>query len=221
MSEEKILKIKEKIKNLLALGSNNSSQQEALSALTKARELMIKYNLEDKDIKENKEENITYIRTDISLKLNWKKIVAVNLSKYLKVKVTNYNGYMEIFGYEEDAKMAELFIKNIMETANKLSNKYIKDRNLSNYSNKYKNACKNDFIFSFVEGIIEIWETQNKQFSNSLVVLISKEVQEAYEDRSKSYKKRSVNVNSTNNQSVINSGKQAGRDFINKNAILN
>ena len=50
----------DKIRKLLALANNNTNEEEAASAMSKARELMLKHGIEDKDLIEKSKSGVEY-----------------------------------------------------------------------------------------------------------------------------------------------------------------
>lgn len=76
-------KILNRIKKLFALGSNNSNEHEAESAMKMARKLLDKHNISVYDLKEDEEIGI---KTEVNLSMPWTRIVYQSIAELYDVR---------------------------------------------------------------------------------------------------------------------------------------
>lgn len=201
-------KIIERIKKLLSLAQSNN-ENEALSSLSKARELMAKYKIEMAEVKnkeEQKEEVINGKMEEFTHdgRTIWKslivKVVADNFGCYCYI---DRDKKFVILGKETDVSvckgMITFAIKIVEKEGNKLANAYKR----MGYSTR---GLKKEYGIGFARGLEKKFEEQNQQESNSntgvgyqLMVVKDKEVENAYNKLSlrtaKSQTKRYNNQN--------------------------
>lgn len=178
-------KIIEKIKKLLSLAESNN-ENEALSSMAKARELMAKYKIEISEVKDsaNKaKENIIKDNFGVThdgrqiWKYRLSSIIADNFGCYCYV---NFDKNIKILGKETEVKVAQqliLFGINIIE---KESDKLVKE-----YRRQKKSVrgLVKEYGLGFVAGVKKKFEEQNK-FNNhecSLMIVKDKDVIKEFE----------------------------------------
>ena len=176
--EQEIVK---KIKKLLAL-SQSDNKHEAESAMLKAQELLVKYNLEIKEVNEFKEQDVNEDITEITFtKAKWKGKLAGLIANNFKCKMyymTYRHHAVTFLGLDEDVSickvMTEYAIKLIKSESKKIAKNY-RDNGLST------KGIENDFALGFIEGLRKKF---NEQKANNqewgLVLVIPKEVQQVY-----------------------------------------
>lgn len=177
--------IREKIQKLLAL-SKSPNEHEAYAALVKARELIVKNKLNEKDFEEKKEKKIRGVEISnisFSMKrdpwvLDLKDLIAENFS--CKSFVSRYRNertyYVRFMGYVEDIDMCtDVFTyayKCIQEGIKKEKKKY------KGYPVKSLSIVANSYGYGFVEGLAQAFEKQNQENEKGwgLVLTVPEEV---------------------------------------------
>lgn len=206
-NRDKILK---KIENLLALAGNNPSENEAIAAALKAQELMAKYNIELADIEGEKPKNNiteeTYTpKANCHYVRKWRYTLAQIIAKNFCCKTYCINRDTIVFyGYEKDAKIAVEVFKFLFETGNKLANRYYLKCKKEGKNTK---GVLNTYLVGFCDGIKEVLDKQ----CTALMIVVPKEVEEAYTERSKGFKLIKNSLNVTSDDRAYNEGKTEGK----------
>lgn len=208
-------KLIEKIKKLLAL-SESSNENEAKIAMLKAQELLAKYKLSMKEIKEYKINN-TSIKNKISnvsfRQGKWKAelgdIIAENFGCYWYL-MKGSSKTIVFFGKEEDTLVCNIVLEYavdcILSTVKKLRYQYYKD----GYSTK---GLENDYALGFISGLEKMFKEQKKKNQEwGLVLVKAKEVVEAYNNINFN---GGVNINTTfqGYNDAYYQGKEDGENF--------
>jgi len=177
-------KIVEKIQKLLALSESNNDHEAELSML-KAQELLAKYKLSLREVKEFKVLN-SAIKEKVSVisfkKAKWKanlaKLVADNFGcyQYFKTRCTHKIAF---FGREEDITVCNIVLEYAIDCINsavkRMRYQYIRN----GYSTR---GLENDYAMGFIDGLSRKFEEQKKANHEwGLVLAKDKEVVEAYE----------------------------------------
>ena len=186
----------EKIDKLLALAGNNPSEEEAMAAMTKARELMMKYNVDESELQQQKKGKIGERSSNTRIKAEWKLEVGRIIAGYFRCRIFFYNfrGIKRVafFGYEIDCDAA----LNVFE----FSLNYI-EKGAAKYSREHGTISRDDYIFGFLVGMDTAFETQTKKWAEEsetksmvLAASVPKEVMDLYEVFSQGFK----TINSSN-----------------------
>ena len=177
------IKIVEKIKKLLAL-SESSNEHESDIAMLKAQELLVKYKLSLKEVKEFKiydsaiKEQVSSVSfTKAKWKANLASLIADNFSCYHYLK-TRYHHTITFFGREEDVTVCNIVLEYavdcIKSSVRQLRYQYIRD----GYSTK---GLENDYAMGFIDGLGQRFEEQKRANQEwGLVLIKDKEVTETY-----------------------------------------
>lgn len=207
---EKREKILKKIENLLALAGNNPSENEAIAAALKAQELMAKYNIELADIEGEKPKNNiteeTYTpKANCHYVRKWRYKLAQIIAKNFCSKTYCINRDTVVFyGYEKDAKIAVEVFKFLFETGNKLANRYYLKCKKEGKNTK---GVLNTYLVGFCDGIKEVLDKQ----CTALMVVVPKEVEEAYAEHSKGFKLINNSFATSGDARAYNEGKTEGK----------
>ena len=198
-------KIIERIKKLLSLAQSNN-ENEALSSLSKARELMAKYKIEMAEVKNKEEQKEEVINGKVAEfthdgRTIWKslivKVVADNFGCYCYI---DRDKKFVVLGKETDVSVCKgiitFAIKIVEKEGNKLANSYKR----MGYSTR---GLKKEYGIGFARGLEKKFEEQNQQDDTNtgyqLMVVKDKEVENAYNKLSlrtaKSQTKRYNNQN--------------------------
>ena len=185
--DEKVEKILEKIKKLLALAGNNPSEEEAKSASLKAQQLMNEYNLtlSEVDGEDNKLEfsDAQFVcGGDNKWKFSLSQVIAKNFrceSYWLGKKTVVFYGYKsdceiakEVFGF-----LFNVCKKRMTQVADKAYNELGTSK-----------GVRYSFTTGFVKGIKEVLDAQ----CTALMIVTPVEVTEKFQEMSKDWKQISV-----------------------------
>lgn len=203
-------KILEKIEKLLALAGNNPSENEAISAALKAQELMAKYNIELADL-EGQSADQSIVEVTYTPKANchyvrkWRYKLSLIIAKNFCCKTYSINrDAIAFYGYEKDAKIAVEVFKFLFETGNKLANRYYLKCKKEGRDTK---GVLNTYLVGFCDGIKEVLDKQ----CTALMIVVPKEVEEAYAEHSKGFKAIKNSLATSNDGRAYNEGRTDGR----------
>ena len=205
MSNEKLDGIKVKIKNLLALADSASkigNLAEAETALAKAQELLLKYNLEKAEIFDHGDETEQTLISDRDIELcdlGWKKneaqftvslinvIARYNLCKIVHIKTASpWGGRVAIFGEQDNIDMVIYIHIQLQERIRHLGKK---EFTKYEWMGEKKNTFMRGFLMGAVNGISLKLRTQYENFQNNeakgnqLIRATDQLIKEAIEDR--------------------------------------
>lgn len=174
------LKIQERIEKLLSLHNHkNTSKEEAEAAILKARELMLKHNLEmfnfDGDNSKSKFKITEHYRPSLKTLNRQSKMILVTLDPYFNVTVfrhkerTNDNTKhsLLLIGLKEDIESFLSIYDYTVAFYNICLQQYLKENKFP--SRRLTEIHKNSFLLGFTNGLKAKFEEQNKKYN--LVVL--------------------------------------------------
>lgn len=177
---------KEKIRRLLAL-AESPNENEAKAALLKARELMARHKLTEKDIRDAEPQKVTRLLTDIICSkrrdpwcINLSAIIGENycckaLRNHNKGHQTQTIGFI---GFEDDVALCAEIYKYAVDCV-RSEVKRIK-RQYADYSSDYIKRQCSSFGFGFIAGLRATFAKQTEEHQQwGLVLVTPKEVQDA------------------------------------------
>lgn len=153
-------KIIEKIKKLLALSKNNTSQEEAISASLKAQKLIADYDVKDSEINGScKQQVVVTIESETYKGKQWRNSLAYVIAKNFRCRAYlspihhskhNVTNRIKFVGYEYDAEAALLVYNKMTEIGESLAREACRE-----YKSRYGTCAgvKNTFLIGFVSGI--------------------------------------------------------------------
>ena len=220
MEKEKII---DKIKKLLELSKNNPNKEEAILALTKARELMFKHNV---DIENIKKDDTNYFEKIVQLK-KWKNWI-IFFVMYLNDAFGTfslYNQYTKrIYFYGEKEKV--LGVSEIFEFLFEIAD-YLAMKEYKNYLKEYGTGkgIYLSYILGFINGVNNALEKQNREFEKYGIVIVTSEVlkQQVRKDKNAVEKREkklfNKNINEDLNREVFDKGYDEGITILDKKQI--
>ncbi|MCR3758455.1 DUF2786 domain-containing protein [Clostridium felsineum] len=214
-------KIIEKIQKLLSL-SESSNEHEAEVAMLKAQELLAKYKLSIKEVKEYKsyDSKIQEKVTDVTFtKAKWKaqlaKVISENFGCYVYYKRRRINTIV-FFGREEDVIVCNLVLNYAVDSVYSVVKKLKYQYSKNGYSTR---GIENDYSLGFIDGLEEKFEEQKRNNQEwGLVLVKDKEVVEAHE-KIKFKKKVTMNTAYRGNEDAYSKGCEDGKKFSISNKI--
>ncbi|AAK79946.1 hypothetical protein BJV85_001889 [Clostridium acetobutylicum] len=208
-------KIIEKIQKLLSL-SESSNENEAKIAMLKVQELLLKYKLSMKEVKEHEiyNEEVKEKVSNISFtKARWKaylaKIIADNFGcyHYYKRKRTNIIAFL---GKEEDIVVCNIVLNYAIDSINSIVKRLKYKYSKQGYSTK---GIENDYALGFIKGLLEKFEEQKRANTEwGLVLLKDKEVVEAHK-KIKFNGRLKVSAKYNGHNDIYLRGHEAGKKF--------
>lgn len=220
MEKEKII---DKIRKLLELSKNNPNKEEAILALTKARELMFKHNV---DIENIKKDDTNYFEKIVQLK-KWKNWI-IFFVMYLNDAFGTFSLYNEytkrVYFYGEKEKV--LGVSEIFEFLFEIAD-YLAMKEYKNYLKEYGTGkgIYLSYILGFINGVNNALEKQNREFEEYGIVIVTSEVlkQQVRKDKNaveKSEKRLfNKNINTDLNREVFDKGYDEGITILDKKQI--
>lgn len=186
--------IKDKIRKLLALHKDNTSDAESYAALQKAQELMVRYKIEQSDIsEEQKDQKCIQKKTTLSYGTkssdhyleDLASIIADNFCcvNYTTTRRGSRTHYITFMGMEDDVEVAceVLYVANryIVQGYNKVYKDMQKEYELDYIPTKYFNPAKKGYIKGYLAGLKEALESQKEKHQEwGLVLVVPQEAQD-------------------------------------------
>lgn len=220
MEKEKII---DKIRKLLELSKNNPNKEEAILALTKARELMFKHNV---DIENIKKDDTNYFEKIVQLK-KWKNWI-IFFVMYLNDAFGTFSLYNEytkkVYFYGEKEKV--LGVSEIFEFLFEIAD-YLAMKEYRNYLKEYGTGkgIYLSYILGFINGVNNALEKQNREFEEYGIVIVTSEVlkQQVRKDKNAVEKREkklfNKNINEDLNREVFDKGYDEGITILDKKQI--
>lgn len=220
MEKEKII---DKIRKLLELSKNNPNKEEAILALTKARELMFKHNV---DIENIKKDDTNYFEKIVQLK-KWKNWI-IFFVMYLNDAFGTFSLYNEytkrVYFYGEKEKV--LGVSEIFEFLFEVAD-YLAMKEYRNYLKEYGTGkgIYLSYILGFINGVNNALEKQNREFEEYGIVIVTSEVlkQQVRKDKNAVEKREkklfNKNINEDLNREVFDKGYDEGIIILDKKQI--
>ena len=210
-------KILERIRALLAMGGDVSSEHEAAIALKRARSLMDKHQVTLADIENIDDDSFgsAYFETGSAKQKIWVSSLSIKIAKLndciasIKSRTNKRAPVTYVFkGFAEDAKICDFMLIYLVDTCNRLYNRDKAKLGLSGISDK------NDYLHGLVAGLSEkmqamIDERVSQQASDgrSLVLVKKAMVEQQFgEENYTSSRGRKVKP------SIYEAGKKAAKD---------
>lgn len=184
-SKEKII---DKIKKLLSLASNNTSDEESMSALNKAQELMVQYKIQENEIDAtdqdkkciHKTTELRFSPTSSDMYIaDLADIIAENFCcvTYLVKRYAERYRYIAFMGYEEDVDLAieAMTLANIaiVRGYNRVYNDLCKKYGIDYVPAKIFNPNKIGYAKGYLKGLKESFKTQKEEHQEWGLVLVA------------------------------------------------
>ena len=202
-------KIIDKIEKLLALAEKNPNENEAMAAAAKAQELMAKYNIQMAQLGNNEEKPSQKIGTAMHENgkgYKWRYTLAQVVARNFRCK--NYivgRNAIVFYGFESDAQIALSTFTFLFNVGNRLAIRaYVKQKN----EGKNTKGFLNTYLKGFCDGVASVLDEQCK----ALMLVVPKEVNEAFTEMSRSWRRINTEVRTTTDYETYNNGKTAGRE---------
>lgn len=181
--------ILEKISKTLRLSANNSNENEAQSAILAAQRLMAKYHITQEEINDflnecdSKDSQVIEEKADKEMNNEkWKKRLMITIAKNFRCDVYYHGGKLVIVGSKEDiliAKRVYLYAKHAILNSFKIF--YKENYDLSFNDDSFRNKCKRDYAYGFINGLSQKFEEQ-KEKSEMALVVVNPEVKTYFEN---------------------------------------
>ncbi|EGT4836513.1 TPA: DUF2786 domain-containing protein [Clostridioides difficile] len=169
-------KIINKIKKLLALSTNNTSYEEAQSAILKAQRLMAKYDIDVMDINEGEdEEEIKVSYEYVKISRAWKYELASIIANNFRCKSFTRGRNIAFYGRSTDSEVAKEVFSFLFKLGHSHANKMI-------YKKAKEDRCCVGIYNSYVVGYMDGIKSKLEEQSTKLALVIPKEVEEEYEN---------------------------------------
>lgn len=172
-----------KIEKLLSLAGNNPSEKEAMTALYKARELMLQYDIDESSIGGHTKQEINWYRSQVIMSAPWKYRMADVISKYFRCRNVYENAGKSkrvlFVGYDSDASSALKVFEYTTELVNRKAGNLVQKLCTSKFLRP--DGIKGDYIMGFISGLSNVWSQQDAKYSTALVLTVPVDVNDAVE----------------------------------------
>lgn len=210
MKTEKIIQT---IKKVLELSKNNPSEEEAKAAALKAQELLAKYHISISEIEDigDTTEEISEVFVNVPAK-KWKYTLARIVANNFRCKHFYYGkGTVVFYGHKTDAEVAAETFKYLFDIGNRCAGRVV-DKEFAKTGTSA--GVYNSFVKGFCDGVSEVLEKQ----CTALMLVIPKDVDDAYTEKSKDFKTMQCGSLSTRRNDSCSdayvSGREKGRDAV-------
>ena len=211
--DEKVEKIMDKIKKLLALAGNNPSDEEAKAAALKAQQLMAEYNLTVTDAEDKLE--ISQQSYNCGVDNQWKYSLSQVIAQNFRCE-HYWIGKKELvfYGYQTDCEIAREVFGFLFNYCKKRMTQVADKAYAETGSSK---GVRFSYTRGFVAGIKEVLDAQ----CTALMIVTPVEVTDSFNEMSKGWKSFSVKPAGASrfSEEHYNMGKQEGRDAMKSRAI--
>lgn len=227
-------KLIEKIKKLLSLSSNNPNENEAIAAALQAQKLIADNDVQDIELLDELEpREIIESRCARPTTRTYERCLAVTVADNFRCKsyvsreyrrdAEGYivyskrwqpvkDSYVVFFGYDTDVAAAKLTYEFLVKTMNKKANAYAEEvkKSTGTSTGAYNNFCN-----GFIHGVREELELQCR----ALMLVISKDVKDAYDDKVKGWHSSRRPVTRRYSRDAIERGKSCGTDTVRRHRM--
>ena len=209
----------ERIRKLLALGAGKANAAEAASAVLMAQRLIAKYDIADDELHEQgKSSRVIAEAETVELKnaRTWRVQLSNVVARSFRCKVYQMDRrrggrliYRYIFyGYEQDAQAAKLAYEYLYRTGDRLANAEVYRLRRGGLPT---HGAYNSYITGFLMGITDELEKQSME----LMVVVPKEVEDAYAELSADFKTFTRNLSCDHRRTgLIEQGRRDGQDAV-------
>lgn len=217
MTNEKIEKVLDKVKKLLAVAdsTNNSNANECESALLKAQSLLASAGLSMEDVAQDEslKEIVEMSITELGQTIWWKRDLSVLIAKNFRcISYTTRHHRKTGLGFcgiKADAEIAKTVFQFASRYCAYASDLFM----LKNPVKENRAGVKNDYIKGFIAGLDAKYKEQVKNNDWGLVLVKDKSVQDYVDDKMKKGKAQERNIADAKDYSAIKAGFTAGKGF--------
>lgn len=205
------------IKKLLSLAdkSRNTNVHETEAAALKAQELMAKHNIDIREAEEGGEEEIPdYKLEECDSSRKWKHILSSIVAKNFRCRCFwRNNTFVAFYGFKADVEASHEVYKFLFKMGNRLAKKECRE---ARNENGYADRVYNTFISGFLRGLSSKFDEQ----CVALAIVTPPEVEKAYEEFSKNFKRSSHTITADRRQAdVYQRGFEAGKSALGARGI--
>jgi hypothetical protein len=205
----------DRVSKLLALSGNNPSAHEAQEALTKARDLMARYNIMIGEISENGVDDIKETSTALYSRAPWKRKIAFIVARRFRCKLyyrANHSAQKMCFlGHDLDAATALKSYEFTIEYADTASNRYT----------RAIGGAKGDWMYGFLMGLEEVFKEQDAIWTSDgeqALVLVSQVPDDVVQQFNKMFEgakpsRFSANILKNGDERTVLAGYRTGKDY--------
>lgn len=205
-------KVQELINKLLAVTSENgATENEVITATTKVRELLAKYDMDMSDVVDIKEEMQTASAETSNDK--WKNTLGAVIAQNFGCKVYISGKNMVFYGYKRHCETAKEVFKAIYEFGRKRATEIYKEYNSIGRDVR---GIKNQFYIGFVRGVKSAFDVQ----SRALMIITPPEVETEYRKFSVNFKTIKNRISYRRDDDIYDRGVNAGREIASRKAIV-
>ena len=213
--DEKVEKILDKVKKLLALAGNNPSEEEAKAASLKAQQLMAEYNLTLTEAEDDKKLEFANASYACGVDNQWKYELAAVVAKNFRCE--HYwlgKRTLVFFGYYTDCEIAKEVFALLFKTCKKRMTQVADKAYAETGTSK---GVRYSYTKGFVKGIREVLDAQ----CTALMIVTPEEVVNKFEDMSKNWKTMSVSMKGAErfSREHYEQGIRDGKDTMKSRAI--
>lgn len=225
--ENRIQEIINKVKGLLNIANDNYDDAEAHSAFMLAQKLMIKYNIEQSQVKDIEKKEYTFDDVYKEQVTSWGKtsmemlLLATVVSKNFKCKTIQNRGYgktaISFIGLKEDVLLAkEVFILAVdcIETYSKIYVENWYKENVIRRQRGITSKLKKSYALGFYKGLNTRFEEQSKEIQQEFGLMVIGVPAIVEEFSVEKYgKPKNVKTNYDYNASAVGEGRKRGESF--------
>lgn len=205
-------KMIERVKKLLALASNNPSEEEAKAAAMKAHKLIAEYNL---DLSQEVGEKVNYklVEAVHSNNEGYRKPLSVYIAENFRCKVIIIGNKVNFFGREGDAEACTETFNYLYRVSHNIG---LRMERQARKEGKNTHGLANSYWIGFISGIRDALGAQSK----ALAVVVPEDVKENFSQTFPNLKRGTGGIRNTGfDYAAYNKGHEDGRNSLGKRQL--
>lgn len=221
-------KVLEKVKKILALASNNPSEEEAQAAMLMAQRIMAENGITMTDIESNNCFTNEVVDVPITSPYRtpwWHKILATVIGENFRCEAyyytVNQKSQLMFIGLKQDTEVAIKVFNYAVDAIKYHTAKYIEQLKRGGVNNKplYLTGIRNDYILGYIDGLRDKFKEQVEKNNWALILIKNDAVIEAVAKKGlREGRRPSINFACSNN--AYASGYRKGREFETREGLI-
>jgi len=200
----------DKIKKLLALASNNPSEEEAKAAMLKAQELMLRYHIENPETVEDDRVVAVFHDLGARRKTEFVLMISVVVAKNFRCRTLHEGQKVYFFGFDADAKAAMEVFVYLLTFGDAAHQKFFRMNTLTPQTDQ-------DWRYGFIVGLHEAFSSRT---GYALMTYVPKKVIEAVDSLTRKKDDRDLSSHRPQNiKGAFSDGFRRGKESMDRREI--
>ena len=214
-------KVLEKVKKILALASNNPSEEEAQAAMLMAQRIMAENGITMTEVEGNHSFTDEVVDVPITQPHRthwWYKILAMIIADNSRGEAYYYTVHQKsqimLIGLKQDTEVATKVFNYAVDAVRYYTAKYVEKVKRDSVNNKLLdlNGIRNDYILGFLDGLKDKFKEQVEKNNWGLILVKDNSVLKAVEKKGLQPGRKPV-INFARSNNAYASGYRTGKEF--------